>query len=134
MPGPLSVIERTIVSSPIFSLSWNNNVGDAVLGTFLENTGLIFPIWTMETTGPALRADPIASAVIVIEARNLCHQCFKGSQSSGCHIAHVLISFLRHFAVSAWQNLPALGNKKRGFASCSKVEYETNPLSHFMFR
>ena len=35
MPGPLSVIERTIVSSPIFSLSWNNNVGDDVLSAYL---------------------------------------------------------------------------------------------------
>ncbi len=48
MPGPLSVIERTIVSSPIFSLSWNNNVGDDVLkkvamkmGTYVGQNDII---------------------------------------------------------------------------------------------
>lgn len=84
----------------------------------------------MEPTGAALRADTITSAVIVFKAGFLCHECFKSLQLSGCHVAHLLVSFLRRIAVSAnGRSIQLLGNKKRGFASYSKMENETNPLS-----
>lgn len=69
----------------------------------------------MEVARPALRADTVASAVIVIVAGYLLHQCFKGLQLSGCHVAHfVFLSFLRRTAVICKrQIIPAFGQQKK---------------------
>lgn len=54
-----------------------------------------------------------------------------GLQLTGCHVAHFVFSpFLAAPPSSARGRLFQLsGNKKRGFASCSELENETNPLS-----
>ena len=85
----------------------------------------------MEAARPALWTDTVASAVIVVVAGNLFHEGFKGLQLSGCHVAHFVLSpFLAAPPSSARGRLFQLsGNKKRGFASCSELENETNPLS-----
>ena len=85
----------------------------------------------MEAARPAFRADPVASAVIVVVAGYLLHEGFKGLQLTGCHVAHFVFSpFLAAPPSSARGRLFQLsGNKKRGFASCSELENETNPLS-----
>lgn len=69
----------------------------------------------MEVARPALRADTVASAVIVIVAGYLLHQCFKGLQLSGCHVAHfVFLSFLRRTAVICKRQIvPAFGQQKK---------------------
>jgi hypothetical protein len=75
----------------------------------------------MEPTGAALRADTITSAVIVFKAGFLCHECFKSLQLSGCHVAHLLVSFLRRIAVSAnGRSIQLLGNKKEGLLHTPK--------------
>lgn len=85
----------------------------------------------MEAARPTFRADPVASAVIVVVAGYLLHEGFKGLQLTGCHVAHFVFSpFLAAPPSSARGRLFQLsGNKKRGFASCSEMENETNPLS-----
>ena len=49
------------------------------VGTLSENAGLMNPVWTMETTRPALGTYPVASAVIVICIWLFLHEHFKGS-------------------------------------------------------
>ena len=69
----------------------------------------------MEAARPALRADTVASAVIVIVAGHLLHEGFKGLQLSGCHVAHfVFLSFPRRTAVICKrQIIPAFGQQKK---------------------
>ena len=85
----------------------------------------------MEAARPALRADAVASAVIVIVAGYLLHEGFKGLQLTGCHVAHFLSLLSSPYQPSSARGrlFQLLGNKKRGFASYSDLENETNPLS-----
>jgi len=69
----------------------------------------------MEAARPAFRADPVASAVIVVVAGYLLHEGFKGLQLTGCHVAHFVFSpFLAAPPSSARGRLFQLsGNKKK---------------------
>ena len=85
----------------------------------------------MEAARPALRAYSFASAVIVIVAGYLLHEGFKGLQLTGCHVAHFVFSpfFAAPPSSARGRLFQLLGNKKRGSASYSDLENETNPLS-----
>ena len=87
----------------------------------------------MKATTTTFRRDAIVSAIVVVKAGYIQHQCFDGLQLPGGHLAHFFNSFRSASSTFKIEATSFWATKKEGLSHTPKLENETNPLRYFQY-
>lgn len=87
----------------------------------------------MKATTATFRRNAIVSAIVVVKAGYIQHQCFDGLQLPGGHLAHFFNSFRSASSTFKIEATSFWATKKEGLLHTPKLENETNPLRCFQY-